>query len=116
MRLLLQRDPGLSQRFRDKVGQNIREMNASLDEQPSFPVVLDGKASTRREVLEKFVYGDRAHINNKEKRAEFKKWRSIPPVYLFNSNEYHALLYQLLFGIRLIQLLCQEELGLREVK
>jgi hypothetical protein len=67
------------------VTENLNELDAYLDGRDVVTIAVDGVPVTNRMILETFLYGDLAHVND-EKRAIYEKWRAGPASLLLESR------------------------------
>jgi hypothetical protein len=67
------------------VTENLKDLDAYLDGRDVVEIAVDGVWVTNRIILETFMYGDLAHVNN-DKRAIYEKWRAGPMNLLLESR------------------------------
>jgi hypothetical protein len=67
------------------VSENLKDLDSYLDGGDVMRMVIDGVPVTNRMILETFLYGDLAHINE-DKRATYERWRSGPANLLLESR------------------------------
>jgi hypothetical protein len=70
------------------VAENLKELDAYLDGRDVVMIAVDGVPVTNRLILETFLYGDLAHVND-QKRAVYEKWRAGPASLLLESRFEH---------------------------
>jgi hypothetical protein len=103
-------DPGLSDFWKNSL-QEIREtFNDYLDEYPKIPTTkATGTIPTRRDIMNVFLYGDLAHVNQ-NKRDSFIKWKSIPLIPAFFETEFMKILAVGCGGIITLRNITRQEL------
>jgi hypothetical protein len=67
------------------VTENLKDLDAYLDGRDVVKIAVDGVWVTNRMILETFLYGDLAHVNN-DKRAIYEKWKAGPMNLLLESR------------------------------
>jgi hypothetical protein len=79
--------------------QSVLAAIAELKEPISdVPIIIDGVSLTPWYILDIIIYGDLSHSNEK-KRAVFKHWRSIPPLFPLIMNEFFRTLADMINAI-----------------
>lgn len=108
-------DPDVSSHWKEKFSKARTEMNQYLDDYPSLQAIVQEDAPpTRRDIMQVFLYGDLAHVND-DKRAVLRKWMSYPLIPGILQTEFIHIL-GILFNRVIVHVagLCEEELDIRQ--
>jgi hypothetical protein len=86
------------------------KLNKYLDGPLGMQITINGKALTRREVYDTFIYGDLAH-SNQAKEEQFKRWQKNEILFALLQNEFVVTLAQTLDFLWYMQMLNKEALA-----
>lgn len=81
----LYQDMPISDEDKGWVAVNLKDLDDYLDGRDAMKIIVDGVSVTNRMILETFLYGDLAHVND-EKRDEYERWKAGPMNLLLESK------------------------------